>query len=107
MTATATWDREADRFFLLADACAGRGFVPEPFAPDTVLASVLFEVDEGERDTGRIAGIEIIGFLEFDRWEDVPSLPILWKLPGEKALPIKDVLRHEQQRVRSKAGIRA
>ncbi len=69
---------------------------------DTGLLAVFREVDHVEQETGRIAGIEIIDFLDFDRWGDLPQIDILWQLPGQEPLPLGDFLKREQLRLRRK-----
>lgn len=101
---TATWSPDADRYCLLGDASAGRSFTAEPFGDGDGLAVVLVELDDDERDTGRVAGVEIIGFLAFNRWQDVPSIPNLWKLPEEMPLSLEELLRLEQARVRGRTA---
>ncbi len=61
-------------------------------------------LDENEQETEEIAGVEIIGFLEFDRWDDLPKLPMLWQLPGWEPLPLEDLLKREQKLLREKEG---
>src|SRR3989304_496910 len=95
--ATATWDR--GRYCLWAEPSGGMAFTPEPFDGDPT-ACLLLEIDENEQETGRIAGAEIVGFLEFDRWETVPKLPILWQLPGSGPLPLDELLKRQQKLLR-------
>jgi hypothetical protein len=65
---------------------------------------VLRALDENEQETGEIAGVEMIGFLDFDRWEDLPEIPLLWQLPGWEPLPLEELLKREQQLLREKAS---
>jgi len=97
VTASATWSPDVDRYCLWVDPPASR-FVPEPFDDDP-LASLLLEVDEVGQETGRIAGVEI-ALLEFDRWETVPDLPLLWQLPGRSPLPLAALLQQVQRELR-------
>jgi hypothetical protein len=99
---SATWSPDADRYCLWVDDVAGSAFVPDPLE-DYPLAALLLELDDTERETGRIAGFEILGFLDFDRWEDLPKLDLLWQLPGQEPLPLKDLLKREQRRLRAQA----
>lgn len=62
--------------------------------------AILWEIDDDEERTGRLAGVEVVGFLTFERWHDLPELPVLWELPGEEAAPLVDVLRRVQARLR-------
>ena len=79
--ATATWSPEADRFCLWAEEAAGSAVIPEPLESDP-LAALLLELDENEKETGRVAGFEVMGFLSFDSWDDLSKLDLLWQLPG-------------------------
>jgi hypothetical protein len=99
---SATWSREADRYALWVEDQAGRAFVPDPLE-DYPLAALLLELDETEQETGRIAGFEILGFLEFDRWDALPELDLLWQLPGQEPLPLDELLKREQRRLRQQA----
>lgn len=61
------------------------------------LVAILRETDEEfEKETGAIAGIEIVGFKDFARWDDIPDLPGLWQLEGAKPLPLRELLRQIQ-----------
>ncbi len=61
------------------------------------LVAVFWEVDPAGNRTGAVAGIEIIGFKGFDRWENIPDLPGLWRLDGKEPLPLKEVLKEVQR----------
>ncbi|MBI4499396.1 MAG: hypothetical protein HY689_16030 [Chloroflexi bacterium] len=74
-------------------------WVADPVDGTGILA-VLREVDEQDEETGRIAGVEIVDFLEFDRWEDLPDLGLFWQLPGQDPLPLDKLLKREQRRLR-------
>lgn len=63
--ATIEWTPDKDRFVLWVDDLAASAFVPEPFGDIT--DSLLLEVDENGKETGRIAGVEV-ALLEFSRW---------------------------------------
>lgn len=65
---------------------------------------VLRALDENEQETGEIAGVEIMDFLRFDRWEHLPELPMLWQIPGWEPLPLVDVLKREQGLLRENAS---
>lgn len=62
----------------------------------------LRELDENEEETGRIAGVEIVGFLTFRWWDDVPELPFLWHVPGYEPMPLRDVLQQLQIDLRAR-----
>jgi hypothetical protein len=42
--------------------------------------------------------------LELDRWQELPALDVLWQLPGQEPLPLRELLQHEQRRLRAQAG---
>ncbi len=67
--------------------------------------AVLRVLDEHDRETDQIAGVEIVGFLDFDRWDDLPRLPLLWRLPGQEPLPLDALLRQQQQVLRRQARV--
>ena len=98
--ATIEWTPEIDRFVLWNDDLAGRAFVPEPFADIT--NNLLLEVDEHDKETGQIVGVEL-AILEFDRWDDLLQLDLLWQLPGQEPLPLDELLKREQRRLRQQA----
>lgn len=67
-------------------------------AASSDLIAVYHEVtDDGRKQrTGRIAGVEIIGLLEFMDWHDVPTLPISWRLYELEPMPLVDLLKQVQ-----------
>lgn len=67
---------------------------------DVILYRAL---DQNEEPTGPITGIEVIGFLEFDRWDTLPQLDLLWQLPGQEPLPLDELLRRLQRELRQQA----
>jgi len=97
--ATIEWTPEIDRFVLWADGLTASSFVPEPFGD--VTDSLLLEVDEHGKETGRIVGIEM-SLLSFDRWDDLPKLDVLWQLPGWKPLPLDKLLKRVQKELRER-----
>ncbi len=83
---------------------------PEPWQvdPDDEFEILVLRVlDENEEETDEIAGIEIIDFLEFDRWGDIPKVPFLWQLPGGEPLPADELLRRMQRELRVEARVLA
>lgn len=62
--------------------------------------AIFREVDEQEQETGRVVGLEIVDFLDFDRWEDLPRFEFLWQLPDREPLPLDELLRRVQQELR-------
>lgn len=101
--ASATWSREADRYTLWVEDQAAGAFVPDSLE-DYPLAALLLELDEAEQETGRIAGFEIPGFLEFDRWDALPELDLLWQLPGQEPLPLNELQKREERRLRQQVA---
>ena len=89
-----------DRFNLWNEDVAVCAFVPEPFAEDHAPAHLLLELDDTEREPGRIAGLEIFDFLDFDRWDELPQLLLLWQLPGWEPLPLDELLKRKQHELR-------
>ena len=70
------------------------------FSTDYDLVALLLEVDEDENETGRIAGLEIVGFLEFEAWEKLPDLGLMWQVADGEPLSLVDLLQREQQALR-------
>ena len=98
VTATETWTREGDVYTLWAEPPAAR-WVASP-GEGTALVAILHELDDAERETGRIAGVEILGFATFDRWSAIPDLPIRWCLDGGPSLPLTELLQGRQRQLR-------
>ena len=75
--------------------------------PDELLGDVVTfrELDENEEPTGRVAGIEILDFLRFDRWDALPRFPMLWQLPGQEPLALADLLQRLQPELRERARL--
>jgi hypothetical protein len=67
---------------------------------------VLRALDATEQETETIAGVQIVDFLSFHRWDALPELPMLWLLPGRRPLPLAQLLRDEQRRLREEANSR-
>ncbi|HKP54145.1 MAG TPA: hypothetical protein VJ183_16020 [Chloroflexia bacterium] len=83
---------------------------PEPWQadPDDEFEIVLLRVlDENEEETDEIAGIEIIDFLEFNRWDDLPKVSFLWQLPGWEPLPADELLKRVQHDFKVEAALLA
>lgn len=58
--------------------------------------AVFVVLDDDGQETGEIAGFEIIGFLGFDRWDELPMTPTLWQVADSEPLPLVDLLKREQ-----------
>jgi hypothetical protein len=67
---------------------------------------VLRALDGDDRETDAIAGLEIIGFLDFDRWDDLPELPGLWRLSELEPLPLRVALQRKQAELRGRVSWR-
>lgn len=72
---------------------------PTPWSADPIDDDivVLYALDACGQETGRVAGIEIVGLLSFDRWNALPDLPILWELTGETPRPLAALLERLQR----------
>jgi len=84
---------------LWADDLARSAFAPKPLGD--VTDSLPLEVDEHDKETGRIDGIEM-SLLSFDRWGDLPKLDVLWQLPGQEPLPTDKLLKRVQKELRER-----
>lgn len=65
--------------------------------PEVVVYRVL---DHDEEPNGDIVGIEIVGFLDFDRWEEIPVLPMRWSIGDGPARSPREALHDLQERFR-------
>ncbi|MBA2452124.1 MAG: hypothetical protein H0V47_03050 [Chloroflexia bacterium] len=61
---------------------------------------MLLTLAEDEQETGEISGIEILDFLDFDRWDAIPTFPVLWQIEGWEPLSMVDLLKREQALLR-------
>jgi hypothetical protein len=96
VSASTTWTGpDGDVFALYRKSTPNWG--ADPIDPELV---VLQEIDDNEEETGRVAGLEIVGFLDFDRWDEIPTFPMLWQLPGWEPLPVVELLRRKQRQLR-------
>src|SRR5439155_3561068 len=96
--ASLTWDGpEADRLALFAEPASG--LVTGDPLTDRVVALRTADEDETLRDD--LIGIEILGFLDFDHWGDVPVEPRLWQVPGLPPLPLVPLLKRLQAEFRA------
>ncbi|GEM_PF-1038016 len=97
MKASITWPGRDNDVLRLFVEPTPEDWIVDP--DETGLLAVFHEVDPDERETGRIAGVEIIDFLEFERWADLPDLDMLWQLPGQEPLPLETLLRRVQSQL--------
>jgi hypothetical protein len=67
---------------------------------------LLRALDRDDRETDLIAGLEIIGFLDFNRWDELPELPGLWRLSELEPLPLHEALKRKQTELRDRVGWR-
>lgn len=65
---------------------------------------LLDTLDENEEKTGQLAGIRIVGFLTFNRWQDLPKFPMRWHVAGYDPLPLAELLPRVQQSLLQKTG---
>lgn len=97
--ATLVWDGpEVDIIRVFVEPALPSGAVVHD--DDVILYRAL---DQNEEPTGPVTGVEIIGFLTFDRWDTLPKLDLLWQLPGQDPLPLDELLKREQRRLRQEA----
>lgn len=81
---------------LLVDPEPEHGFVPDPL--DEPLAALLIEIGPTGRETGRVVGVEIVGFSAFRAWHTIPITPQLWSVSGAAEEELADTLKSEQRR---------
>jgi hypothetical protein len=106
--ASICWDGPWRDFLqVLAEPTPGPWGIPWDDVPgdDIDWIGVFRELDANEEPTGRVAGIEILDFLRFDRWDAVPRFPLLWQLPGWKPLPLVGLLQRLQPELRERAHL--
>ena len=60
-------------------------------------SSLFVAVDEDDRETGEAVGAEIIGFLDFDQWDELPDLDLLWQVGDQEPLPLDELLKRKQR----------
>jgi hypothetical protein len=94
---TNTWNPESDVYALYAELTPSM-FVPEP-VPGLPCVSLLIELDERERETGRVIGIEVVGFSLCTDWTRLPKLHELWQLDGAEPTALPTLLTREQARL--------
>ena len=95
------WASERDSLYVFRDPPLPMWQV-DPFE-GYLLGSLLLEIDEDEIETGRVAGVEILDFLDFDKWDAIPVLPLLWQLYDWQPLPLADLLQRLQAELRQQA----
>lgn len=65
--------------------------------------AAFWELDEREERTGRLAGVEIVDFLTFNKWGQLPKSNSYWQLPGWDPLPLSKLLKRKQQELREES----
>jgi len=66
---------------------------------------VLFRLlDSREEASGQIVGLEILGFLSFDQWGDIPESVSHWRLAGMEPLALVDALKQLQREYRQQTS---
>jgi len=78
---------------------------PGPFGADVQDFDIVIWrlLDKDDEPTGDPVGVEIDGFLGFDAWDGLPELPLLWQLDGWEPLPLAELLKRLQQKLRAQA----
>lgn len=94
--ARAVWGAHSDVFMVLREPTPPF----EAHATEDPLVAVLVAVDEDGRETGEVAGVEIVGLLELEEWDGIPEVPGLWRLPGREPEPFVELLKGEQRELR-------
>jgi hypothetical protein len=59
------------------------------------------ETEDADGALGEVVGLEILDFLGFDQWTLVPSLMQDWQLLGWPPLPLNELLRRLQTKLRA------
>jgi hypothetical protein len=81
-------------------------FGADPSDEDDTL--VLYRLlDSHDEATGEIVGVEIDEFLQFNRWDLIPSVDQCWQLPGRPPHSLVDVLKTLQHELGPKESARA
>lgn len=89
--------------------------LPEPYRSDFgadpeeehILLAYYRLFDEYEEANGDIVGVEIVGFLTFDRWHVLESVPDKWQIEGDEPQSMTDLLRGLQATLRERAKVAA
>ncbi|HLI51681.1 MAG TPA: hypothetical protein VKU87_07790 [Thermomicrobiaceae bacterium] len=58
----------------------------------------LLYAGEGEQ-IDQLAAVEIVGFSTFAAWDDLPDLPLRWRLAGEAPMTLRQLIRELQTRL--------
>ncbi|HHY35853.1 MAG TPA: hypothetical protein GX510_09555 [Firmicutes bacterium] len=73
-------------------------WIADPVDDDIAVFRV---VDEGGRETGEIAGVEILDITTFSGWDSIPKdIPSMWQVEGKSPMPLVDLLRSIQEELR-------
>jgi hypothetical protein len=106
--ATISWDGpDHDVLYVFVEPTPKWGVTWDDFPDDEIISSVavLRELDDNDEPIGRVAGIEILDFLRFERWDAMPCLPLLWQVPGSEPLPLVDLLQRLQAELHGQARL--
>lgn len=81
---------------------------PATWVAESVVAGetpvYLYQTLNNDRQrTGQLAGVHIVGFLNFSRWSDLPELDILWQVPGKEPVSLEELLRAEEAQAQKEA----
>ncbi len=82
---------------------------PEELVPVSIDGeSSLFVVGSTDEDDSEIsgkeeevAGAEIVGFLGFEEWKELPDLNLLWQVGDGEPLPLEELLKRKQRELRA------
>ena len=70
--------------------------------PDDLTEFFVWWVVASGRETDQIAAVEMLGFLDFDRWDTLPNPSSLWQLPDWPPLPLRSPLQRLQAELRAR-----
>ena len=89
----AVYSKKSDTLILLKESS------PEWEADPVYDGSVamLMGIDEEEKETGEVVGIEITDFSRFSKWDEIYKTEVLWQIEEKKPLELIDLLKELQR----------
>lgn len=93
VNASIVWDGpERDQIILLADP-------PMPYDVRILDDDLILYVgvDREDKTTGQVVGVEVLDFLSFNRWGELPDDGQAWKLASAEPVPLSDLLKGLQE----------
>jgi hypothetical protein len=108
VSASICWDGPERDIVIVSVEPAIMEWIVDPLEENLNVVLYL-EVEDADvpepKETGRIAGVEIVDFLDFDQWDVLPNLPLLWQLDGweREPLPLPELLKRLQVQLRARA----